>query len=142
MKLPPSLIFIGGGLVAVCSWYAALSSNLYGITVQQLAPLYTGLGFVGLVATFWHERRKSEGAEQEHSEMMNALRSQNKTICHAARVYAISARIDQLTNATKDGLKHRAGIGVNAEKRLKDMLTEKTLLEKTLKEACETTELF
>lgn len=140
MKITPGLIFCSGGLIGIFSWLLALNDCLYGVTVSQLEPLYTGLGFVGLVATFWHERDKSEEGNQQHDELLAAMTKQAEAstrlvevTLHQAKISALIARIEsydvQLNAVSGDFF---TPIQKQVDPRYQKLLTEKTDLIKRL----------
>jgi hypothetical protein len=70
----PARIFVVGALLVVGSFY--INSKLQvdrQLSADQLAAIYTGLGFVGLVATFRHEREQAVGQDRKHQELLSEM---------------------------------------------------------------------
>jgi hypothetical protein len=64
---------------------------------EHLEPLFTGLGFVAILATLIHERSKTVAAEREHAEVLAEMRRNTEMSTQANRIAVIVARISYLT---------------------------------------------
>jgi hypothetical protein len=55
-----------------------------------------------LIATLQHERAQASGREEEHRQLLQAMREQTAAAEKSARIAAISARIDGYTLQMED----------------------------------------
>lgn len=99
---PKEVLTYGCSLVGLL-WVAAVS-NWIKVSMDQLNCLFTGLGFVGLIATFRHESDQAEGDEIEHRETLRVMRLQAEgakitgdATQNAALVGALAAKLQLLT---------------------------------------------
>jgi hypothetical protein len=77
----------------------------FGDKFGALNTLFTGLAFVGLIATLWHERESSTQREEETEKLMRqlertaaALEAQSRLESRARYLTALIARIDGYTH--------------------------------------------
>ncbi|MDO8540066.1 MAG: hypothetical protein Q7S40_06445 [Opitutaceae bacterium] len=77
----------------------------FGDKFGALNTLFTGLAFVGLIATLWHERESSNQREKETEKLMRqlertavALETQSKLESRARYLTALIARIEGYTH--------------------------------------------
>lgn len=96
MKTPLFILILGVTFV-FSLWLLANSGAIPGVKTDELEPLFTGLGFVGLLATFWHERAKSHEAEREHVAVLSEMRRNTAMSTRANQIAILSARITCLS---------------------------------------------
>lgn len=82
MKITPARIVLIGAIVVIglWLWYSQLS---FGRTVEKwgvfgdkfgaLNTLFTGLGFVGILATLYHQHREIQGSKDDLAQILKAL---------------------------------------------------------------------
>jgi len=92
-------------------WLLVVSGAIACLKAEQLESLFTGLGFVGLVATFWHERSKSEEAEHEHSEVLEEMRRNTAMSTQANRIAILTARLNALNESLTEAARSRPIFG-------------------------------
>lgn len=46
------------------------------LTSEEMGALFTGLGFAGLVATFWHQREERTSRDSQHADLITKMVSQ------------------------------------------------------------------
>lgn len=132
----PGRVAIFGCLLVLVLWALCVTGNL-SLTMDDLSALFTGLGFVGVVAAFLHEREQSEDANLEHAELIRALQGQSKATLHAARIAALTARLEYVETRLR-GFNITGGtVGDAAERRREILFDERELLGKELKKAHE-----
>jgi hypothetical protein len=111
-----SILVIGSAVVLVISawvyfWTADLGKadeaarGQFGDKFGALNTLFTGLAFVGLIATLWHERESNNAREQETRQLMRqlertaaALETQAKLETRTRYLTALVARIEGYTH--------------------------------------------
>ena len=106
MKLTPTFTLFAGSIFTLLVWIAAKTNCLYGINVQDLAPLFTGLGFVGLITAFKHQQDVATGAQNEHQDVLTQMRlhgeeaaRQNRVVALATLFQCYSAQLRELTKS-------------------------------------------
>ena len=62
------------------------------LTAEEMSALLTGLGFVGVIAAFRHEREKSSDDEKAHRELIAAMALQTKAETAATLLEASTHR--------------------------------------------------
>jgi hypothetical protein len=139
MKSPLRILLLGSLFVAA-SWLTACLKWI-PINMEQMNTLFTGFGFVGLVAAFLHERQQAADAESEHVQLLAAMRSQSKNICHGARVSALAASL-KWTQAELDKFNVGGLLSKNVEERRNDLRTRVRVIGVQLEKASEITELL
>jgi hypothetical protein len=115
--------------------------GVFGDKFGALNCLFTGLAFAALLATFLQAREEASGRDTEQRELFKLMRAQNLTICHSARVMALSAAL----NHTREerGRIHSVGtVGGPAEQRKNELDVKIARLARQLDEATETRELL
>jgi len=60
--------------------------GVFGDKFGALNTLFTGLAFVALIATLWHEREKSADAEVDHQKLLAAMAEQTRATIHNAKL--------------------------------------------------------
>lgn len=98
MKTIPVLILAVGTLFVGAVWLLVVAGVFPAIRTDQLEPLFTGLGFIGLVATFWHERSKTADAEQEPADVLAEMRLNTAMSTQANRIAILTRRIAALSS--------------------------------------------
>ncbi len=115
MKPTPSLVFYLGGLAVFSAWTLLVSGALTGVSTDQLECLFTGLGFVGLVAAFLHERKKSEDEDHDHAELLREMKAQAAALNRATKFQAKVHRLARCEAALGDlqGRAHSPSLEAN-----------------------------
>ena len=94
MKTIPVVILVLGVSFVLVVWILVVGGVMPWLKTEQLEPLFTGLAFVGLLATFWHERANAAEAEREHIASLKESRRLVAAQLHSARVTAMIAHVD------------------------------------------------
>jgi hypothetical protein len=144
MKYPAVILVVGSLLVAI-AWIAACLKWI-PFDMEQMSTLFTGLGFVGVIAAFLHERQQAAEADREHLQLLAAMRSQSKNICHGARVNAMAATLnwsrEELAHINLVNVDMTTGSGATQARRLDSLRSNIRQLEEQLEKASTITELF
>lgn len=70
----PLVVGAVGGLFVVLSWAFTVVNASTPFGTDQLEALFTGLGFVGVVAAFLHEREQADASESAHKQTLAEMR--------------------------------------------------------------------
>ena len=94
-KIRPSRVAIACAAAVVVFCFLCWS-HVLPFKPDEQAALFTGLGFVGVVAAFLHDRQRASESNVEHAELIAALKAQALASLEAARIHAASAKLDRL----------------------------------------------
>lgn len=133
MRFPRTyILLVAVALMVFGGWYAALLNAGEKLTTETLEPLFTGLGFIAVLATLLYEQEKVAKREnqflqqfaqrdKEHHELLLKMQVQVKATCHAARIAALTASIEndraELEKFHLVGVSTTTGSGAMAAKR-------------------------
>lgn len=144
MKLTLSIIC--ATVIIFGAWLLTVIYNCPKITPETLEPLFTGLAFVAVLATFIHERQQARAKDDEHQALLREMRAQVKATCRAARISALTAAIAvdraELEKINVTGVLMSSGSGLTAQNRKSEIEARLHCNEKSLREAATITEVF
>lgn len=135
-------------------WALTLESRK--ITTESLGPLFTAFGFAALLITFDYEKKKDRAqaaddraeavkTERAHRELLTRMQVQIKATCHAARIAALTACIEndraELETIKVSGVL-ATGSGEAAATRAQEIGTRMRRSKEELRKATEITEFL
>ncbi len=140
-------------ILIIVLWFFTVENNGFKFTPDTLEPLFTGLAFVAVLATFIHERQQARDKENEHQELLREMRAQIremraqvKATCHAARISALTAAIAvdraELEKFNLTGVLMTSGSGLQAKNRMSEIEARLRGNEKGLRDAATLTEIM
>ena len=97
MKNKTEIILIVGSVIVLASFIAnRFLVKEAQLNAESLSAIYTGLGFVGLLATLWHERDEAKGAEKEHRDLLASMAKQTAASYYHTRYLAKVYRYERV----------------------------------------------
>ena len=97
MKHILPFVFFFFSAVAVAAFFVFGKSCL-GLSADDMAALFTGIGLAGIIATLWHERDMAADSERSHHELLESMRMQATVGARQAEVLSLSAHLPILEN--------------------------------------------
>jgi hypothetical protein len=82
---------IGAAFVTV--FWLLCFFEVLSISPDEQSALFTGLGFVGVVAAFLHERQQAAEGDVAHDELLSAMKAQAMAVIEAARINAAAEKL-------------------------------------------------
>lgn len=74
-----STILLLGGAFVILAWFVVFfCGSQKEVSFEALGTLFTGLGFVGILATLAHERGQADAREKEHQQLLATMRMQTR----------------------------------------------------------------
>jgi len=144
--LTPKSIFIIGPLFVIFLWLFTMLWPCGRFSTDTLEPLFTGLGFVAILATLVHERGQVAERDNEHRELLHKMQVQIKATCHAARIAALTASIAndraELDKFHLSGVSLASGSGLMATKRREEIERRLRASGESLRKAAEISEFL
>lgn len=145
--------FVWAAILIIVLWLFTIENIDWKITPDTLEPLFTGLAFVAVLATFIHERQQARDKGNEHQELLREMRTQIretraqvKATCHAAKISALTASIAvdraELGQINLTGVVMNTGSAQQAQNRKSEIETRLRCNEKSLRDAATITEFF
>jgi hypothetical protein len=138
--------FVWAAILIIVLWLFTIENIDWKITPDALEPLFTGLAFVAVFATFVHERQQAREKDDEHQALLREMRAQVKATCHAARISALTAAIAvdraELGQINLTGVVMNTGSAQQAQNRKSEIETRLRCNEKSLRDAATITEFF
>ncbi len=95
-KRPINLLITVLLLGVVVSWCITWRLKPPTDWFNALNTLFTGLGFVGVTAAFWHERQDAKERDREHRQLLTAMADQTKASVRAAKIQALVSEMKML----------------------------------------------
>ena len=99
MKNPLHVLVVG--TILIVAFFELNRRQCFGLNLKpdELSALFTGLGFIGIIATLRHEKTKSEAADKAQIDLLNALTFNTQSLNGQRIQITRAAYVDALSSA-------------------------------------------